>query len=43
MILEGGVGGEWVVFEVAMNRGTSPIRKRPPPKDPLRTLGKGLQ
>ena len=24
-------------------RGTSPIRKRPPPKDPPRTLGTGLR
>ena len=29
--------------EAPLCRGTSPIRKRPPPKDPPRTLGIGLQ
>ena len=28
---------------VGMYRGTSPIRKHPPPQDPPRTLGKGLR
>jgi len=27
----------------AMCRGTSPIRKRPPPDEPLQTLGMGLR
>jgi hypothetical protein len=30
-------------FESFLYRGTSPIRKRPPPSDPPWTLGKGLR
>ena len=32
-----------VCAQVAVYRGTSPIRKRPPPCDPPKTLGIGLR
>ena len=38
--------GDWIIMLQEgvgrRYRGTSPITKRPPPFDPLKTLGKGL-